>query len=328
MESTVSEEKDIFYLFSQIGHFFKVIGKAFWWLITYIFRITYRRWYIILIALVVGVVGAIYYSRPDNRRYKVEGIVTTNGIGIEKVRQMYTILANGLPEEKSHSQSVAHLLGITVAQAKRLSRFKTYNCVDIRGNGLQDYVDYKNSTNKLDTLYHIMTDRLCLQFQTTDLTFVPTCEEILLNYFNSDSVCQEVFTQYKTTLLSERDLCKEQIVKLDDLSTHLYSERNIATHQAYSKIIKTEDITEIEPFQVQIVGRDLQWHLQWLASIEQRLTQCFHPVQLINHLVIREVPVNGTIKCVCVAILIGWILGIIIATLWECRGNITRWLKQ
>lgn len=323
-----SEEKDIFYLFSQIGKFFMSIVKGCMNLVTYTLRITYRRWLIVVLTIVLCIVGVMFYVRPVNKRYKVEGLVRLNGVDLSMVYQRYAVLEHGLPQEKSHSQSVAQLLEIPVEQAKQLSHFKVFECIDIMGDGIQDYVDYNHRTNKLDTCYHVMRDRLCLQFRTSDITNVPMYEQVLLKYLCNDSTCKIVFEEYRDALLSERDLCRSQIKKLDDLSTHLYSEKNLTSHQAYSKIIKTEDVTEIEPFQVQIIGQDLQWHLQWLTSIEQRLVQCLSPIQPINHFVIYEHPVNGTLKCTCIGLLIGWILGVLLATIWEYGRSICRWLKQ
>ena len=323
-----AEERDFFYLCERIGDFCKAFGRGVAAAFTYVMRISYRHWALVLLIVLLGVGAGLYYSRRENRKYKVEAVALLNGVSLDKAVQLYSALQNDLTDQLSKEQNLANLLKISEQEAKKLSNFKYFYVIDVLKDGTPDYIDYKNSTDKTDTLYATMSDRVALQFRTKDLENVPNIEKAILNYFNSQPACMQAFNSFRENLNNEKNLCKDQIEKLQALSAELYSGENVKNSVIKQIITKQEgDYKEMQGVQVQIIGKDLQWHFDWLTKIEKKIANCSAPVQLVDHFVIQSNAINGRIKCTVAGLILGWLLGIIIATIIEKRKNIVAWLK-
>ena len=120
MNST--KEINLFDLCAHIGH--KIVSgiKSLINGIGYAIRLTYRQWWIVLIVLSIAVGLGLYYSRENNRIYKVDAVAVLNGVAKDIVSQEFTALAKTY--YKFNHQNLATILSISPEMANKNHSFK------------------------------------------------------------------------------------------------------------------------------------------------------------------------------------------------------------
>ena len=73
---------------------------------------------------------------------------------------------------------------------------------------------------------------------------------------------------------------------------------------------------------------DIYTEMEMLHLADQRMALCTAPVVLQSHFMVEPRAVNGYFKCTVIAIIIGWLLGLMVAASVENRKAILAWLKQ
>lgn len=298
----------------------RAIGRACaacWHLFLHMVRLTYRYWWIVLTLVALAVAGALYYSRHDNLRYKVNAIVLLNGPTIQQFEQSFHTMcsAQRLPQDASISPFV---------WSQTITDFKTFRVIDCLGDETADFIDFKHKIKPTDTVNVQMQDRLCLQFRlkNRDMHRLPAVEDALLEYFNSNQAMQHSYDVYSKNLRNEVSFNHRQADKLDSLTSCYYFYQPSEAHPRSSGVSFYGD-REVELFLEDIYEQHA--HLQ---RVDQRLELATAPVTIENHFAVFPAPVNGRMKCVVVFLLLGWIFGCALAEIIDKRKVILAWLKE
>lgn len=288
-------------------------------------RLTYRQWWVVLIVLVLVLTCVNIYTRKDNRIYKIDAVAILNGPTTELTQEKIKRLSFPVHPKINAQQNLVELLGLPWEDVEHISHLQTFRVIDCLHDSVADYIDYDRKSSPLDTVCVQMPNRLCIQYRTTTPQNAALIEKALLNYLNSDEAMQAAFQTKKLILGREVEFAKNQVEKLDSLTSAFYFEQGtgMQAQGARSKEGIVLGRREIKLFPGAIHGEFR--HYQKLAYLQ---AFCTAPVVLEDHFTVHPAPVNGRIKWNVIGLVIGWLLGCLIAALVENRKAILSWLKK
>ncbi len=288
-------------------------------------RLTYRQWWVVLIVLVLVLTCVNIYTRKDNRIYKIDAVAILNGPTTELTQEKIKRLSFPVHPKINAQQNLVELLGLPWEEVKHISHLQTFRVIDCLHDSVADYIDYDRKSSPLDTVCVQMPNRLCIQYRTTTPQNAALIEKALLNYLNSDEAMQAAFQTKKLILDREVEFAKNQVEKLDSLTSAFYFEQGtgMQAQGARSKEGIVLGRREIKLFPGEIHGEFRRY--QKLAYLQ---AFCTAPVVLEDHFAVHPAPVNGRIKWNVIGLVIGWLLGCLIAALVENRKAILSWLKK
>ncbi|MBQ9603372.1 MAG: hypothetical protein IJR42_06175 [Paludibacteraceae bacterium] len=294
----------------------KAVGR----LLARMVRLTYRYWWVVITCVVIGLAGALYYTRCENLTYKLNAVALLNGPSIQQFEQAYAPLRSGrlLPEDASITSFV---------REKTAKAFTTYRVIDCLHDGNADFIDFKHKSKPYDTLNVQMNDRLCLQFRlkARDLERLPEIEKGIMEYLNGNKPMQQSYASYLSNLREEVRFNHAQALKLDSLTSAYYF-YNVSSAQPMNYSgngVNFYGDRRIRLFLDQIYEQ--QKHLQ---QGDYRIQLATAPVVLENHFTADPKPVNGRLKYALLFLVLGWAFGCLIAEIIDQRKLIASWLRQ
>ena len=301
----------------------RAIGRgcqAFGRLLAHMLRLTVRYWWIVLPVLGMFIGWGYYKTRYENTVYKVNAVVLLNGASIQQFEQAYAPLRTGLLLDENDA--------ITPFIHKKIAtNFDTYRVVDAKHDGIADYIDFKGNSSPTDTTRVQMTDRLCLQFRvkSKNLSAVPEIEKAVLELLNNNEAMQASFAAYRANLDQEVAFNHAQAVNLEKMAERYCTEaslqRSALKHEPREQVLTAESKVDLS-FYEDIY--DQQAHMQQVDYRQQLATA---PVTLENHFGVDPKPLNARRQQLPKYILMGWILGCLIAQLIYKRKAICAWIK-
>ena len=320
MNST--KEINLFDLCAHIGHKIASGIKSLINGIGYAIRLTYRQWWIVLIVLSIAVGLGLYYSRENNRIYKVDAVAVLNGVAKDIVSQEFTALAKTY--YKFNHQNLATILSISPEMANKNHSFRTYDIIDYLADDIVDEIDFGCNVPFTDTLAVHVPDMIALQFRTKTPNNVPLLQEAILQYLNTREGILAPYEQFYTNLQRTAKFHHDQVEKLDSLTSAFYfsndSQIQLQQEKHTGLILGRREI--------KLFLKDIQEEIEELNRIDQRLAYASAPVVLQTAFTVNPNAINGPIKCSFLALIIGWILALAIAAMVEQRKAIITWLKQ
>lgn len=301
------------------------IGRGIKWLIYRLgdaLRLSFRKWWIVLICIILAIAASIYYTRPDNRIYEANAVATLNGVTTDVVRNEF--LAIGQMAPWLGEQNMVQMLGLEPEVARSIRAVNTFDVIDCLKDSIVDFVDYKNRVTRTDTMYVHLPHNIALQFWTTQPQHVPQIEEAILNYLNTRPYLQNKYNAFCANLERNAQFHLDQIEKLDSLTSLFYyaempSQEILLDRKATGMIVGRREI--------KLFLKDIYDEMKVKEKVDERLAVCTAPVVLQSHFIIKAQPVNSPVKCAVIAILLGWIVGLMVGALVENRRNILHWLQ-
>jgi hypothetical protein len=285
-------------------------------------RLTYRKVWLVGLVIIVAAACSLYYTRPSNRKHKVNAVVCINGPMLQEVKNYYEQLNNAFPESVMAEQSLTKKLQLTPEASNSIERFCTFYVIDNLDDGTADYIDWKEHNSGTDTVNVRMQDRLALQFWCKDLSQVAAIETGIMNYLNSNEQFVRAYEQIWQHKNRQHVFDSLQVEKLDTLTSRMYS-------QAAAKQIQSNswDLT-MGKQQITLPLAQIERFMKKKELRDSRFTQCTAPVVLQSHFVACYATVNGRTKWLVIAFILGWIAGCLIAWGWEERVQINSFLKK
>ena len=302
------------------------IGKGIKWLVWRLgdmLRLSYRQWWIVLIVVALCLAAALYYSREGNRSYKVDVVANLNGITNNMVRAEFERLNKAF--YLTEQQSLTTMLNIDGELANGTYRFETFDVIDLLADTTIDMVDYNRSTPMMDTLYARVPNMVAMRFRTKHPNRVPELENAILNYLNTRPYFQSLYETYYQGLEREARFHRDQVEKLDSLTSVFYFSQN-NREQVQMKVWESGMV--VGRREIDLFLEDVYLEMRESEYINARLTVATAPVVLQSHFVINPLAVNGPWKMSAIAIVVGWLLGLMVAALVENRKRILAWLQS
>lgn len=299
----------------------RAIGRgcvACWHLVAHMLRLSYRYWWLVITIVVLAFAAALYYTRQDNTIYKASAIAFLNGPSVQQFEQAYKLIQMQqlVPDAALRSFTSTH----------QVFAFNSYRVIDCLHDDVADYVDFKRKSSPTDTVKVQMQDRVCLQFcvHARDMHLLPEIETALMACLNSNTAMQLSYATYLPNLQNEVSFHHRQAVKLDSLTSVYYFSTlaDGAPLQHDGNGMRFYGDKRVHLFLGNIY--DQQRHLR---LEDYRLQLATAPVTLENHFSIDPKPVNGRIKYSVLFLLLGWIVGCLLAEVIDKRKALSAWLK-
>lgn len=293
--------------------------KAFGRLLGRMVRLTYHYWWIVLTFCVLAAAAAFYYTRSENRIFKVNAIALLNGPTVQQFEQSYALLRSAmmLPSDAPVLPFIAE---------HRAGDFRTFRVIDCLHDEMPDFVDFKHKIPATDTVNVQMQDRLCLQFKMKyrHLDQLAKVEEALLATLNAEPAMQRSYQTYIANLREEVAFNHSQAQKLDSLTSCYYFYPVSAAQPAnYSG----NGVNFYGDRRVRLFLDDIYEQHARMQRVDYRLQLASEPIVLENHFAVDPKPVNGRMKMLILFLLFGWVVGCAIAELTDKRKAIAEWLK-
>lgn len=313
-------------LFDLLRAFFHACGrgmKACGNTISQSIRLSWRKAYIVLPLVALFLAAGFYWTRPTNRRYRVDAVLLLNGPTEFEVAQALIPVEFAMGKGMSETQNLEDLLGLPYEVARKTCNFEHFPVVDFLCDSVPDAIDYSRKMPRTDTLNVIMPNRIAVRFQTKDIQSVPAVQQGLLNYLNSLAPIQAAYEAKKTDVTRIVDFCNSQVEVLDSFITEFYFHQGVSQQAEFagrSLLIGQREVTTLHGDMFDLFRkRQLYTH---------ELSQMTAPVCIDTRFALCPAPVRNPILWSVLFAFVGWILGLILAAFIEQRKAILRWLRS
>ena len=294
-------------------------------LLTKMIRLSWRKAYIVFPLLILGLAAGIYWTRPENRNYKVEAVLILNGPTEFDVAQALMPIEFAVDASMSETQNLQNLLQLEPEVARATTRFEHFPVIDFRHDSVPDMIDYKRSHKRSDTLDIVMDNRIAVRFRTKNINSVPTVQNNLLQYLNSQPQIQAAYEAKKADVERYAEFCRVQTEVLDSFITEFYFHQGISTQ---TRLRAWTPGMVVGSREVQAMHFDMFDLMNRRKQVTHEFSQMTAPVVLDSNFAINPSPVRNQHLWRILFMLAGWIAGAILAWLIEDRKNILAWLRS
>ena len=294
-------------------------------LLSRMIRLSWRKAYIVLPLRILGLAAGIYWTRPENRKYKVEAVLILNGPTEFDVAQALMPIEFAVDANMSETQNLQNLLQLEPEIARVTTRFEHFPVIDFRHDSVPDMIDYKRSHKRSDTLDIVMDNRIAVRFRTKNINSVPTVQQNLLKYLNSQPQIQAAFEAKKADIERYAEFCRVQTEVLDSFITEFYFNQGISTQ---TKVRAWSPGLVVGSREVQVMHNDMFELMERRKQVTHELSLMTAPVVLDSNFALNPEPVRNPHIWRILFMLAGWIAGAVLAWLIEDRKNILAWLRS
>lgn len=301
------------------------IGNALMWLLRGVgemIRLTYRQWWVVLIVILIVLAAALYYARPSNRMYEANAVAILNGVTNEMVATEFEAL--GKANKCFTEQNPVNMLGLDAELAWCLSHFEAFDVIDLLADSTVDMVDYGHKVSRMDTLCVHMPNMVALRLRTKEPNRLQEAEDAILRYLNDRPYFQLLFADYRMQAEREARFHMDQIDKLDSLTSAFYFSYN---NQSQIQLDAWESGMVVGMRGVELFLEDVYTAMREREYAGAKRAVCVAPVVLQSHFVLEPRAVNGPLRMSAMAIVVGWLLGLVLAGIVDSRKRIMAWLR-
>ena len=294
-------------------------------LLSQMIRLSWRKAYIVLPLLILGLAAGIYWTRPENRKYKVEAVLILNGPTEFDVAQALMPIEFAVDASMSETQNLQNLLQLEPGIARVTTLFEHFPVIDFRHDSVPDMIDYKRSHKRSDTLDIVMDNRIAVRFRTKNINSVPTVQQNLLQYLNSQPQIQAAFEAKKADIERFAEFCRVQTEVLDSFIVEFYFNQGTGSQ---NKVRPWSPGLVVGSREVQAMHNDMFELLERRKQVTHELSLMTAPVVLDSNFALNPEPVRNPHIWRILFMLAGWIAGVVLAWLIEDRKNILAWLRS
>lgn len=291
--------------------FIVLCAKKLWALIVLIFKILHhiitvcwKRWYFIATFVILGVVYAWFWAKPEFSRY-------TGQATIYFPDNMKMNIESGL---QGFVNEAPASVGLTLEQVKTLKVMKYYNCIDAKMDGTIDFVDSKEKVPCEDSTRNIAQDRLTIELQMRTPFNFDEYEQAFKNYFNTREEFTVPAKRWREMMQRKIDIIDREIARTDSFINQEYFESNSSIvvgenlHVGYAKNMRYCD-------------------MQWLTNEREKLVeQLAKTPEVINFETHFHFYTMLIYMKYFYGMLVGFLMGIAVAYIVEYRKEILNFL--
>lgn len=293
-------------------NFFHYLGK--------LSQLIYRRKVLIIVVVLLIVIVGQYMARPSAREYKAQAIAMIQGSDAQTVREVFRQLENYDP--RNYETSLSKKLGLPDSVAKNITDLSSYYLIDYQRDSVADKVDFTNSHSLTDTLNVRMRDRIYISMHTKSIAQVPQVEAAILNYLNNNPIIKSQFEAKREGLEQQINICDLERQRIDSLARLYYfnDKNNMQLAFKNNTLVMGEQ-------RKQLFYGDLLRVQELKTEAEMKLSLFNNPVEIPASLVVSPVPLNGRVKYGVLSLMIGLIMGLVLAGFLESIQKIISFLK-
>ena len=285
-------------------------------------RLTYQHWVTVCMAVVLLSALSLYYSRPGNRRYRADILLKVNGNTHAELKQVLMPVLDPVNDSVAPQMSMSSFVGDRDA-VKGIRSVKAHYVIDCLRDSTIDYIDWDGKSSLSDTLNFVAPNYLALRVVTLRPDLLPRFQAALLNTLNSSPVLRSNYLKFKEQHERNYAIYNSQISKIDSLTTRMYLEEptQIGVDLRFNSLLVGEQRRQTFSDELRDFIRQAEYEGHLVAD-------CEAPVVAVGDFAVHHRAVNGPLRMLALAIMAGWIAGVLIALLIERRKNIKEYLKR
>ena len=303
---------DFMYLiFRGLARGLKRLGKS----LLLLLRFSIQNSWVILAFIILAFFAGWFFTTPARTMFK-------GGSTILFVEEARPAVLDHIARLNSHcrTKDLAVDLHLPESIASKIRKFETFNCIDVKGDKVQDFVDLDNNPDFLiDTTYVVMNDRLFLRVSARGVTNFKPIQEALQTYFDNQSSFVLLTQQGKSRLEGQLQAYNHEVKRLDSLANYEYFSQlkpiELEGGRTFVFAQKEKELFHEQLFEV-MVQRD---------HVVTQLAQNKHAVNFQSDMVLMA---PWRILCLFFWVLGGYVFGALVAWGIVRRKEVCAFLKK
>lgn len=233
-----SEEIDLLSVFMTMGNFLWSVIKGIFTVIAHIIAFSFRRWYLILFALVAGVGLSYLIVLIQKNAYSSDLILKSNAVENEEMIS-YIDRLQDLTNESNHG-ILAELLNISPDEAEAIKDINAYWFYDRNNDEIADGKDVKDKFQN-DTTYHKVDWKFGVRAVVSDPNVFNSLSNGLVYYVNSNDYFVKMNRLRLENLEKMISQTQVEVEKIDSLQKNKYFEVRQDLRQLGGQLVFTND---------------------------------------------------------------------------------------
>ena len=314
MENTKQEkELDLLDLLKVFGEFMcNYIFKP----LIVLFKLGIKRWYVLLVALILGVAVSVILPQITHKKNKAEVIVKNNvsqSIGYIKEIESLSEMNRG---------RLAVLLNLSEEELENLVKLKSHRVIS-KDSLFIDYTVDEYDEYEKNSEYFMHSGLFALEVLSKDTASLRIYADAVLNYLNNKSSFSLVNERKLNIMRSELNTFKNETTILDSLRYIQYF-----TNDANQVVLGTSGETFSIKEKNQWIQNDLMALKSRIVSIEHKLNNDTLAVEKLTVLKVSDVYENHPMKTMKKFCLLFFVASFLLVLVYEYRKNILDWVKK
>ena len=274
-------------------------------------RLGLQYFWVVFLFAALGVLAGWLWSKPFATTYKGHSTIVY-AEGMREVVQEGIIDFLMLPR----AEKIEY--GLSEELLDAFSRLDFYNVIDCNADSVVDYIDEDRRVSLSDTINLVMRDRIHLVLKVKGMDDLTSFEVALKNFFNSQEYLVKAFERCKAIQKDRLDYFTKEMARLDSFSTYDYFERprSVVMMEHKDFIIGSKQSLYYDAMMVVLEHKN---HLE----MQDMLTP-----EIINFQTPFVPYFLPPVYKYAIGLMIGGILGMLVALVHRYRGIIVAYLKE
>ena len=311
-----NQEKELD-LLDLIAIFWNFLKSYFFKPLAALLKIAFKRWYVLLGAVLLGLVVSIVVPKCIIKKNKAE-IILKNSVAISP---SYIKEIEGLSE--MNRSRLASILQLDEELLKNLVALKPHRVISSDSTLINYSVDVEDIMTKDNSKYKIHPHMFALEVLASDTASLSIFADAVIDYLNERSSFSVLNERRLSVMRSELITFKNEIQILDSLRYIQYF-----TTDANQVVLGSSGETFNIKDKNQWIQSDLMNLKSRVIGLENKLSSDTLAVEKITALSISDIYNNHPLKTAPKYCVLLFVLAFISVVLYEYKGKIVEWLKK
>ena len=285
--------------------------------IALIIKLGFKRWYILLVAVILGISLSVIMPFVFVKKNKSEIILKNNVGGNPVIIKEIEVLAS------LNRDRLSELIEIDKETLKNLVEIKPHKIISKDSTFATYKVDSKDSYGEYSEEYKVNPNLFALEVLSKDTSYLSVFTDAVLKYINEKSSFATINERRLSVMRSELKTFKDEVKVLDSLRYISYF-----TNEANKVVLGTSGETFSINDKNQWIQKDLMLLKSKVINLEQTLKNDTLAVEQVTTLSISDIYENHPLKTAPKYAIVFFLLSYVMVICLEYKKNILDWIKK
>ena len=285
--------------------------------IALIIKLGFKRWYILLVAVILGISLSVIMPFVFVKKNKSEIILKNNVGGNPVIIKEIEVLAS------LNRDRLSELIEIDKETLKNLVEIKPHKIISKDSTFATYKVDSKDSYGEYSEEYKVNPNLFALEVLSKDTSYLSVFTDAVLKYINEKSSFATINERRLSVMRSELKTFKDEVKVLDSLRYISYF-----TNEANKVVLGTSGETFSINDKNQWIQKDLMLLKSKVINLEQTLKNDTLAVEQVTTLSISDIYENHPQKTAPKYAIVFFLLSYVMVICLEYKKNILDWIKK
>ena len=282
-----------------------------------IIKLGFKRWYILLVAVILGISLSVIMPCVFVKKNKSEIILKNNVGGNPVIIKEIEVLAS------LNRDRLSELIEIDKETLKNLVEIKPHKIISKDSTFATYKVDSKDSYGEYSEEYKVNPNLFALEVLSKDTSYLSVFTDAVLKYINEKSSFAIINERRLSVMRSELKTFKDEVKVLDSLRYISYF-----TNEANKVVLGTSGETFSINDKNQWIQKDLMLLKSKVINLEQTLKNDTLAVEQVTTLSISDIYENHPQKTAPKYAIVFFLLSYVMVICLEYKKNILDWIKK